>query len=299
MKSIYKILRFILNHPVASKNKFRGVYNFFSWQFKMRLRNEPQIFEWIGGAKLYIKRGMTGATGNIYTGLHEFEDMAFLLHYLKEGDMFFDVGANIGSYSILASSCKKAFVNTFEPVPSTFQYLERNVHLNKVEDLVRTFNVGVSDVAGKILFTNGLDTINHAVLQIEEGTADCIEVEVVPLDSFYPQSQPNLMKIDVEGFEFQALNGALKLLGAETLDGIIIELNGTGKRYGHSDETVHKLLGKNGYQPYSYDPFNRKITKRNKPKENENTLYLKETNILRIKERISKAAPFEVLNVKV
>jgi hypothetical protein len=47
---------------------------------------------------------MTGATGNVYYGLHEFQDMAFVTHYLREGYLFADIGANIGSYSVRRQS---------------------------------------------------------------------------------------------------------------------------------------------------------------------------------------------------
>ena len=63
---------------------------------------------------------MTGATGNIYTGLHEFEDMMFLLHLLRPGDIFVDAGANIGSYTVLASAVVGAKSISFEPVPPLF-----------------------------------------------------------------------------------------------------------------------------------------------------------------------------------
>ena len=43
------------------------------------------------------RKGMTGASGNIYFGLHEFEEMGFLLHFLREEDLFIDIGAYIGS----------------------------------------------------------------------------------------------------------------------------------------------------------------------------------------------------------
>ena len=54
---------------------------------------ESRIFDWIEGSKLAARNGMTGATGNIYCGLHEFVDMAFLLHLLRPSDLFVDVGA--------------------------------------------------------------------------------------------------------------------------------------------------------------------------------------------------------------
>ena len=49
---------------------------------------------------------MTGATGNIYCGLYEFLDMAFLLHFLRNGDLFGDIGSNIGSYTVLATGLR-------------------------------------------------------------------------------------------------------------------------------------------------------------------------------------------------
>jgi hypothetical protein len=48
-------------------------------------------------------------SGNIYAGLHEFGDMAFVLHFLRAGDLFADVGANIGSYTVLASMTYSIF----------------------------------------------------------------------------------------------------------------------------------------------------------------------------------------------
>jgi hypothetical protein len=47
--------------------------------------------------------GMTGATQNIYVGLQEFVDIMLTLHFLRKGDLFLDMGANVGSYTILAS----------------------------------------------------------------------------------------------------------------------------------------------------------------------------------------------------
>jgi predicted RNA methylase len=72
---------------------------------------------------------MTGATQKIYCSLQEFEDMALLLHVLRPGDLFVDVGANVGSYTILAAGVCGANVISIEPVPSTFTHLADNIHL--------------------------------------------------------------------------------------------------------------------------------------------------------------------------
>ncbi|MEJ7626598.1 MAG: FkbM family methyltransferase [Ferruginibacter sp.] len=82
---------------------------------------------------------MAGATGNIYMGLHEFPDMGFLLHFLRSEDLFFDIGSNIGSYTILASGQVGAKTFAFEPVPSTFSALHKNILANNLESIVRAF----------------------------------------------------------------------------------------------------------------------------------------------------------------
>jgi hypothetical protein len=57
-------------------------------------------------------------TGNLYAGLHEFSEMGFLLHLLRQNDLFVDVGANLGSYTVLASAVCQARNIAFEPVPA-------------------------------------------------------------------------------------------------------------------------------------------------------------------------------------
>ena len=107
LASILSTFRFIATHPLSSKRPLRALCRYGRWQIESRLRPEVE-FRWIEGSKLIARNGMTGATGNIYCGLHEFTDMAFVLHLLRPDDLFVDVGANIGSYTVLASSVCEA-----------------------------------------------------------------------------------------------------------------------------------------------------------------------------------------------
>ena len=70
-----------------------------------------------------MRHGETGLTGNLYAGLHEFADMAFVMHALRPTDLFVDIGANAGSYTILACAVAKARGCAFEPLPSTYRRL--------------------------------------------------------------------------------------------------------------------------------------------------------------------------------
>ena len=112
-------------------------------------------------SKLLMKSGMTGATGNWYFGLHEVNEMTFLLKVLQRDDYFIDIGSNIGSYTILASSIIGSHVFSFEPIPETYKILEKNIILNNVQEKVNSFMMGLSDTVGELLFTTNLDTVNH------------------------------------------------------------------------------------------------------------------------------------------
>lgn len=101
-----------------------------------------------------------------------------------------------------------------------------------------------------------------------------------------------LLKIDVEGFEHEVIKGAANLLNSDNLKAIIIELNGSGMRYGFSDEKIHGELISFGFVPYLYDPFERKIKRLNKPG-TLNTLYLRSEEW--IMKRISSAKKFNIL----
>jgi len=72
-------------------------------------------------------------------GLYDFNNMSLLKLLLQAGGDFFDVGANIGSYTLIAAESAKARVFAFEPGPATYEELRSNLKLNGCEN-VRTFN---------------------------------------------------------------------------------------------------------------------------------------------------------------
>lgn len=261
MKRLIKIINYINHHPLAGRHKLKAYYRFFKWQISQSVFPHETKYPFAGNTKLVVKKGLSGATGNIYTGLHEFSDMGFLLHFLRKGDLFFDIGANVGSYTVLASGCIGTRTVAFEPLPSTFNWLQKNIDVNNLDTLVKALQVGVGSSKGILHFTNGFDTGNHVVLDLENKKAgDFLEVSVVDFDSIaFTEGIPVLVKIDVEGFETEVLMGMSESLQSEELKAIIIELNGSGGRYGFDEELIHsKLLGHN-FLPYQYFPFERRL----------------------------------------
>ncbi|MEO6852237.1 MAG: FkbM family methyltransferase [Mucilaginibacter sp.] len=202
---------------------------------------------------------MTGITGNIYAGLHEFNDMAFLLHFLRSEDTFFDVGANVGSFTLLASGVCKASSIALEPANSTFAILNKNIDLNQLQSKVTIVNAAAGAAKGTVTFTSNQDTTNHVTAECEFNSVDTITVQVITIDSLAIDNWPALIKIDVEGYETEVLNGMGNTLDQDVLKAIIIELNGSGGRYGYDEEKIHQQLLAKKFKPYTYDPFTRQI----------------------------------------
>ena len=215
----FKTLQFILAHPLNRGRPLRAILRYAAWQVKSRLQPEV-VFNWIAGTKLVARRGMTGATGNIYCGLHEYRDMAFVLHALKPRDIFVDVGANIGSYTILASGVCGARTIAIEPDAGTALNLGRNITANGLEALVDVKQTAVGEEAGSISFTSGKDTMNRVATVADE---DVQTVALSRLDDILKGVEPTLMKLDVEGYETLALRGAEQTLAKPSLLAILLE----------------------------------------------------------------------------
>lgn len=270
-----------LNHELVKKCKIKAIARFISWQVKSRIKDREFVHVWISGSKFYFRNGETGLTQNIYVGLGEFEDMCFLIHILRENDLFIDIGANSGSYSILAGAVCKAKVVSIEPVKTTYQRLVRNLALNNLEQSSIALNVGLGDEIGYLSMTSSLDTTNQIV--IGKTQHPIVRVEMSTLDEIVQNLNPVLIKIDVEGWETKVLQGGLEALNKSSLAALIIELNESGGKYGYSDSTIVTLLAGMNFKPYFYDPVNRVLTALlGKNTKGGNTIFIKN------KEQISK-----------
>lgn len=291
--SLLDTLKFITNHPLNRKQKLRSIIRFIKWQIGSRLVSGSIVHDWINGSKFLVKTGDKGLTGNIYTGLHEFSDMGFLLHFLRSDDLFIDIGANVGSYAILACSAVGARGVAFEPVPSTYKKLVENMRLNHAEARIHCVNKGVGSQLGSIAFSCDSDTTNH-VLATGEHCANQVDVDVIPLDAALAELEPSLIKIDVEGYETLVLQGAQQTLAKPSLQALIIELNGSGRRYGFDESKILDLLSKHGFSTYSYDPLSRKlIDLHGKNPASGNTLFIRDKPF--VENRLRLAAPLSLL----
>lgn len=285
--SLIRTCEFIVNHPLNRQRKASALTRFLRWQIGTRILPKPIVFEWMPGVRAILRRGDTGMTQNLYCGLHDFHDMAYLLHMLSEKDLFIDIGANVGAYTLLACGAKGARGYCFEPIPSTYNRLLDNLAINHLGSRAAALNLGLSGEDGELYFTAGHDTMNH-ILAKDEANAESIKVPVRTLDSILSAESPSMMKIDVEGYETKVLEGAEETLNKPSLHSIIMELNGSGNRYGFDENSILKTMQDYGFTTYQYEPFTRELRSLGgKNNSYGNTLFLR--NVDAIREKLARA----------
>lgn len=287
-----KTIKTILNHPLNKNRKVKALFTFFLRAIIIRIHKHPIVYPFINGTSLVVEKGMSSAELQIYCGLYDFEEMILMMHFLRENDNFVDVGANIGVYSVLASGVSKANSFAFEPIPSTFNRLKRNINYNYINDKVKLFNNGVGDKKETLFFTNSLDAVNHVITEM---TSDSIQVDVDTLDNFLQNNPADFLKVDVEGFEEMVLKGAKNLLSNQRLKIVLIETNGLTNNYNSSDDGIFNTLTSFGFEPYNYNPKKRELVKMIELNP-ANTIFCRDIDF--IKERIIKGLKINLLNNK-
>ena len=260
-------------HPLTKKDPLMALARYVWFNICQLIYQKPRIYNWIQPLKFYAEKGDAGIVANIYFKLHDYEDSMFLLDHIKENDLFIDVGANVGHFSLLAGGINKARVIAIEPIQATFNKLTKNIELNNLSSRVTCLLNGVGEKKGNLCFINDRTVMNRIAMENEKNT---VNVNVITLNDLLKDKDPVFIKIDVEGFELPVLKGAEEVLKNKSLKYLMIEFNNSGKKYGFSDEDVFKFISKYDFIPISYDVKNNLIIKENSySKHKFNTIFIR------------------------
>lgn len=248
--SLGETLRFVVDHPANRGRKVQALARFAGWQVWKRTTGRPIVHRYWEGVRVRVYPDSKSGGLAIYTGLPEYDDMLFAARFLAAGDLFVDVGANIGLYSLLAARAvgPGGTVIAFEPHPVAAARLRENAALNGFEN-VEIHETAAGAATGQTHITEGLDTVNHVV---PEGGVGTVAVRLESLDGVVGSRPAALVKIDAEGFEPEVLRGAMRLLDERRVGALVIELREHSARYGSDDAGVVQALETCGYRPYRY-----------------------------------------------
>ena len=273
---IIKDIKRTYYHPLNRKRKLLSLIRYFKFGFYMRMnKNKMFVHKYIHNTKLLVGRKSTSSMLQYLNGLNDFEEMGLLLHFLTENDLFVDVGANVGVYSILASGVSKAKSIAIEPSYETGNILKQNIAINNLGDKITPVNYIIGNQSGKVSFTKGLDSINRVVRETDDIKNTELHDEET-LDNILNNMTPNLIKIDVEGYEVNVLKGALNTLKKADLKILLIETNGLSSKYKLNEDDIFSILQEYGFTPYSYSPFERRLIQNDKNTKHDNTIFIRD-----------------------
>lgn len=181
-----------------------------------------------------------GASRVVYANPPDHPEMLVWRRLLRPGDLFVDVGANIGSYSIWAGETG-AEVIALEPAADTFALLEENIALNGYRILAVRAAAGPARATVRV--TSGRDTVNRI------SPAGAAEADMVTLDSVVGARVVAGLKIDVEGFEIEVLRGCERALSEHRIRLIQLEWNAASvETVGTDRRPLAELLAGHGYR---------------------------------------------------
>jgi FkbM family methyltransferase len=173
---------------------------------------------------------------------------------IRPGDVFYDVGANVGPYSLVAAKAASARVFAFEPAAPNYHDLCRNIALNRCEERVSPFPIALWDQTSTVPFSYRAlqpGVAMHSMGEDLEGAEFRQPVLAYRLDDLlatFGLPVPAHAKIDVDGPELKVLQGASVTLGKPAWRSILLEIDPARGR--ENEDAIIAFLGDYGFHPH-------------------------------------------------
>lgn len=233
--------------PASRGQRVRAAGRTLRYDVRTRYLKRPTVATIGDHSKIIAYPGETNSPHAAYRNPPNWE-LVVWRRMLRPGDLFVDVGANIGIYTIFMLELG-ARVIAFEPDPHNAARVREHLELNGYS--AEVIEKAVSDHCGVMRFTQGLDSYNHLVLAGEEG----VEVQATTLDDVLGEQVVDGVKIDVEGAERLVLEGASRALAAHRIKLLQLEWSRDAVQNTMAEDRspVADLLRGNGYALYRQD----------------------------------------------
>lgn len=196
-------------------------------------------------------------------GQDEPETVAWIMG-LPNGSVIWDIGANIGLYSLLAAR-RGLRVLAFEPSAASFAALVRNVEINQFDDRIAAYCMAFAEQSALVTLNMASTAAGHSMHSIEPRAASFRQaVPGFSVDDFTAQfapPPPHAIKLDVDGIEPAILRGAMRTLRAHVRE-VLVEIDGANAVAGGNG--IPEILGEAGFREVSADGAarNRRFVKR-------------------------------------
>ncbi len=247
LAGLKKILR-----PIGSVPLARNLYPILS-EF---LKNHGEVIvniKDLWNFKMYLNVTDVGLSHMLLlNGEYEKHETILLKNLIKKGDVFLDVGANFGYYTLLASKLvgKTGKVFSFEPDPYNFSILQRNIKINNCANVL-CVNKAVGERDEKIYFYIDADNLGRHNI-ISNWSNHKLSVDKISLDNFFQKGiRVDLVKIDIEGVEELAISGMKKIIQTNKQIKLLIEFFPERIRQNKlNPNNLNKLINSFGFSIY-------------------------------------------------
>ncbi|MCW7462968.1 FkbM family methyltransferase [Leptospira limi] len=254
MKSLLR--RFVIwafANPISRRIINLELYNFFE---NVKVKTDKKDISFFGFGDVPVWRAKT-----LFTKEPETIDW---INTFPEGSVFWDIGANVGSYSVYAASRDKGLkVLAFEPSAANYFLLNRNIFLNRMDDAISAYAVAFndqdslgffhmnSDLPGGAMNLFSEEAVQETKIGLDMIQMNCKQAMVsYSIDSFvelYKPPFPNYIKIDVDNIEDKIVKGGLKTIRNPKVKSVLIELDDNDVEYG---KKVLQMMKKAGFHNY-------------------------------------------------
>jgi FkbM family methyltransferase len=189
---------------------------------------------------------------------------SLMMKVLRPADAVIDIGANVGYFSLLAASLVtgSGTVLSLEPEKENFCFLQRNIKLNGLSN-IKALNIAAGDTKREVdLYIDPLNDGGHSLCGISPESRNLIgtsevtisKIQMVTIDSLIGVeniSNLKVIKIDTEGWEFHAIQGAISVIKKFSPPIILAEINRSGlRRAGASERYMRLLMAELGYSTF-------------------------------------------------
>lgn len=252
---VASILEQVWAHPSNQGHRVRAVRRAVAWQLRKRVAPQrPRRIDFFGLTLVCHPDSNSASNVFYFTERYDPVEMAFAAAYLREGDGFLDIGANIGTYTLFAPTIvgRRGRIVAFEPDARNARRFRENVEVNRLAN-VELVEAAVAGAAGHVQFLEDWDVSNRIKTTADEGRAT-VEVPKVTLDDTLGDGRFAMGKIDVEGFETAAFRGAPQRLSTADPPVWLVEiLDDSLEKAGSSRSELLTLLEDAGFRAAAFD----------------------------------------------
>ena len=250
----------IVRHPANRAHPYRALARGLGWQVRKRVVRRPIDVDYEGFVLRCYPDSNSASDVFYFTSRYDHHEMGFLDRYLRPGDGFLDVGANIGTYSLFvaARTGASARIEAFEALPRMAERLRENFRRNGL-DQATVHQVAVGATAGRVGFLDF--DVSSSVDHQTDRKGEVIEVEAATIDDRVRTGGFAVAKLDVEGVELQALEGAAGHLARTDPPVWLVEVfDHQLAKHGSSAPELVTWMGDRGYVAGTYDADRAELT---------------------------------------